>query len=253
MPSTVVSRTGANTTAIVAPSAAGPATSGWSNFAELRTEVARRMGGRSDLGTADLSLHVNEAYIDLCSMVDFLFLTVEMSWSCVAQQALYALPTAIREVVLLKTTGVEDVSDDGPLRKVDMQEYARLSEDSADYDDVPEVYTISADNTLALWHRPDAAYSFSMEVKLRPSRLVADTDYPVLPDEWIEILRILATSKAASALNEFELSSQRYNEALGLIRSRRNERAERAEGTKGGIWIPQSASELRRTSRRGYR
>lgn len=253
MPSTTINRALANTTAIVTPPAAGPATSGWSTFAELRTETARRMGGRADLDTDALKLHVNEAYIDLCSMVDFLFLTTSLSWTAQIGQSMYALPTSIRDVVALSTTGELDVSDDGTLRKIDTEEYYRLAEDETEWNRKPEAYTIAPDGTLVLWRAPDQAYVFSMEVKLRPARLVADGDYPVLPDEWVEPLRVLAVSKAAGGLNEFELAAQRYNEALGLIRSRRNERAERKEGTKGGVWIPRSRDELRRVDRGGYR
>lgn len=253
MPSIVVRRASANTTAIVSPSEAGPAASGWRTFLQLQTEVARRMGGRADLDTDALKLHINEAYVELCSLVDFLFLHASMSWTAETDEPLYALPSCVREVVSLQTIGDSEVDNEGPLDKVDMEEYRRMAQDSTDYADKPSAYTISPDNTLALWRRPDEAYVFSMEVKLRPERLVNDNDYPVLPDEWIEPLTLLCVSKTADGLNEIELASQRYNQVIGMLRSKRNEHAERKEGTKGGVWIPRSADELRRTSRGGYR
>jgi len=253
MPSIVVNRASANSTAIVSPSEAGPAATGWRTFLQLQTEVARRMGGRADLDTNALKLHINEAYVELCSMVDFQWLTASVTWTAEAGQPLYALPEEIREIVSLQTTGNTDVDDEGPLEKSDLEEYRRFAQDNTDEAAKPTFYAIGPDDTLVLWRTPDVAYTMSMEVKLAPALLSADSDYPVLRKEWIEPLTMLAVSKAADGLNEIELASQRYNQVLGMVRSKRNERAERKQGTKGGVWIPRSADELRRVQRGGYR
>jgi hypothetical protein len=252
MPSTVINRATANSTAITTPIAAGPATTGWMNLAEMRTEVARRAGGRTDLDPAAIALHINEAYLDLCSMLQFEWMDATIEWSTVAGVAQYALPSAIREVVKISSVGDPDVDDDGPLEKVDMAEYRRMGREDSDLHSKPSAFTLSPDNVLVLWRTPDAIYSMSAEVMLRPARLTSDSHYPVYPEEWNEAVLTLAVSKAVGALREFELSAQLYNTYLGYVRSRRNERGERKRGTVGAIFIPRTAEELRRSTRRGY-
>jgi len=219
---------------------------------QLREEVARRMGQRADLADADLKLHVNEAYLEMCTTLDFVFLEASVAWTCEANQSAYGLPAGVREVISVQSLGSTEVDNAGTLEKVDMEEFRRRGIDSLEFSGKPTTYTLTPDGALVLWPQPDEAYVMSLEAKVRPARLVNDTDYPVLPDEWIEPLTVLSISKAAGALNEFEMASQRYNEYLGSVRARRNERAERKVGTKGGVWIPRSRDELRRTSRGGY-
>lgn len=252
MPSLVINRSTANTSAITPPVAAGPATTGWMNLAALEVEVLRRMGGRTDLDSAGIRLHINEAYVDMCSMLQFEWMDATMGWTTVPGVAQYALPNAIREVISVSSEGDSDVDDDGPLEKVDLREYRRMALEETDFNTKPSAFTLSPDNVLVLWRTPDVAYPMAMEVALRPTRLTADTHFPVCPDEWVEPLIVLSVSKAVQALREFEFAAQLYNVYLGHVRSRRNEKSERKRGTIGSVFVPRTAADLRRSSRGGY-
>ncbi len=252
MPYTAITEAAANTTAITTPSAVGPATSGWLSLPQLTAEVLRRMGGRADLDTADVVLHINEAYLDLCSMVDFDFMTTSVAFTTEAAQPFYLVPKGIREVIRLSTQGILTDYNPIPLQKIDVTAYRALP-DETDWTDVtPHSFVFTANNILVLWPTPDTALSMAMEVKLRPARLSLETHYPALPEEWQEALLLLAQSKTHDGILEFEMASQKYNQYLGYVRSRRNERAEKSEGTHGRVFMPKSAADLRRGNRRGY-
>jgi len=234
--------------AIASSSQSGPIATGWLSFLQLRTELSYRLGGRADLDAARLGHWVNEAYVDMTNAFDLAVLRTTLTHTLTAGVVLYSLPANVRMAVLMSYQDPLDQLIGCKVDKIEEDEYRRLPIEA--FRGPPEVWSPFHPNLLVVYPSPDEAYPVALDVKLRPSRLVADVDFPVLTEEYIEGLLLLARAKAFSALLEFSLAGQSTNEYVAFMRSRRNEVAEQDEGKIGRIIPVRSQSELLTSVRR---
>lgn len=229
---------------ITSSSQSGPLTSGWLSLSQLRTELSNRLGGRSDIDADRLNLWLNEAYIDLCNALDLAVLRSQITHTMTVGRVDYKLPANIRMAVAIS---YEYDGCGGLIDKIDPEEYRRIR---IQYDSgAPVVWTPFMPELIVFYPSPDVAYPLTLDVKLRPTRMTLDAHYPILPDEYIEGLLLLARSKAFSALMEFSLGGQCMNEYVSFMRSRRNEVAEQDEGRVGRI-VPVRSQKQFLTSKR---
>jgi len=236
--------------AITGVSQSGPATSGWLSFAQLQAELRLRLGGRSDIDASRVKLWINEAYTDICNALDLAKLRASVDHILTIDETVYSLPADTRMVIAITYNDPTDTMYGGLVEKIDVEEYRRLPEEYST--GRPLVWTPYLPEVIVFYPSPDRAYPVTLDCKLRPTRMTADGDYPLLADEYIEPLLLLSRAKAFSALLEFSLSGQCMNEYVALMRSRRNEVAEQAEGSVGRMVPVRTQRQLLRSKRRIY-
>ncbi len=228
----------------------GPSSSGWLSLSALRTELALRLGGRTDIDSARLNQWINEAYIDICGALDLAVLRGSIELTLTVEAELYVLPSSVRMARTISFNDPSDVTYGQMIRKTDEDEYRRLP--ILDGTGLPSHWVPFSPDLIVIYPAPDQAYVLAMEVKYRPGRMTSDAHYPILKEEMVEGLLLLSRAKAFSGLLEFGMAGQCQNEYTAFMRSRRDEVAEQSEGMVGQL-VPVRSRRQLLTSTRGIR
>lgn len=192
----------------------------------LRTELALRLGGRSDVDPTRLSSWINEAYLDMVSSLDLPELNSNYSFNTVAAKYLYLVPDQVMYAFSASLVDEYRYPFDGglPLTKIDLSTYRKL----------PATVTGSTINSeqamsffrhgdlWVFWPDPSDIHVISIDFRIRPDPLVNDTDSPILKREWHEGLLLLAKAKAHEGLIEPDLAAASENTYVRWVRRRQD-------------------------------
>ena len=238
----------ADATAVLQTSQSAPLASGWLSLSGLRTSLAYRIGGRTDLTNGELDLWINEAYLDICTMLDLPFLEGSEQFTMTTGAWLYKINTDITVIVNLSIRDTDSLDPEGEsMSKIEMREFRRLP--YSPENSCPKVWAPHAEYMVAVHPIPDKNYLVVAEFRMRPGLLVDDADYPRLPREMIEGLLLASTAKAHSGLQEYGFAIQAQNEFIAFMRSRPSYAAKQNEGQVSRM-VPVNSDREKRISNR---
>lgn len=246
------------TTAAAAPAVTlgAPLSNQEETLGSLREELSLLMGQRDDVTPDRFDRWINDAYRTLASMLDIEELDVSFSFSTVADQPFYLLPPELsvpRRVSLIDTVNFLEGGQE--LELSDESEYRKLADSTLYLTSISglgiPLKWFRYGTMLVIWPTPVGVNTIAVDGKVRPRKMVLDTDSPILPAEWNEVLLLCAKSKTFRGIQEFENATLAWNDYLDELRSRSNTKAETATRTHGGLVPVHSNRNLRR--RRGLR
>ena len=211
-------------------------------LSDMRAELNLMLGGRPDTSPGELNRWLNFAYLDMASSLEIDELKANLTFLSVVANPLFMLPInvrAIRSVSLVDPT--DTVNGGHDLALSTLSSYRRAAARSG----TPREY-LRDNRFLLLYPTPDIAKTMLLDFWIRPAKLVADTDSPIVPEEWHEAIIKSAASKGHSALREFETAGTMENEYVALVR--RKEEPESMEDANRivGSSVPRDRAELRR-------
>lgn len=182
-------------------------------FSEMYGEVNTYFGSHALLtasSSAKSKEFVNRMYLQLARSFRFHELEFTDTGSAtVASTATVAIPTNAREII-----SVRDTTNEHKLLKRDIDWYEGM--DQADAEGVPEVWLRYGSN-LVFWPTPDAAYNLQIRYMKLPDEMSSDSDEPVYPVDWHEVIVLLAASRAGYWLGLDTKAMNFKSEAVGLI------------------------------------
>ena len=216
-------------------------------LAEFRGRLNLQLGGRPDVLPSMLDQWINAAYIDICSSLELEELKGTLTLNLVVSQSLYLLPKAVRAIKLASVIDAVTYGEIGgrQLTLSDLGKYRR----SSDRVDEPEEY-FRVGEMLVLWPTPAKVRALSLDIWIRPTKMVADADSPIIPEEWHEIILRNARQMAHSDLREWGSAAIAQNEFVGMVR-RKTDTEELEESQKIiGSSVPRGRKQIyRRNSR----
>lgn len=204
-------------TAVVVPAGTlgEPLTDTGLTLAEMRGQLNLMLGARPDITNPTLDYWINAAYVDIASSLEIDELKGMLSFDLVSGNPFYRLPSVVRAIRMVSVVDTVSYGDLGgrKLTLSDLNAYRRASARSAE----PAEYFREKD-VLVLYPTPLNARTLVIDVWVRPADLTLDTDSPILPREWHEVILKNARSKAHSDLREFEQAAVAENDFVNLVR-----------------------------------
>jgi hypothetical protein len=224
-----------------------PLTDEGMTLADLRGALNLALGNRTDVGNPQLDRWINYSYLDMASSLEVDDLKGGLPLNTVVGQALYLLPksiAAIRKISVIDPVTYGELNG-RELTPTDLNAYRRSP---ARTDEPTEFFR---DNRLlVLYPTPATVRVLSLDVWIRPSKLVADSDSPILSEEWHEVLVKNATAKAYEDLREFGDAAPAINSFIGLVRRKEDREATEDDSRVVGSSVPRSRKDLYRRHRR---
>jgi hypothetical protein len=214
-------------------SVGAPKTSEGDTLASMRAWLSRALAGRDDIESSTLNDWINDAYVDVCTSVDIDELKASIALVTIVDQPLYLLPYVVASTQGAALVDDQLVARGIPLAKVDKSVYR----DWPDKTGRPEYYFREGD-MLVIYPTPDKAYLLSLDVRIRPLRLVEDTDSPILGLEWHRPIRLNARQMAFDDLQEFDKALPAENSFVNSVRRRSNREANEDERRVVGSSVP---------------
>lgn len=209
-------------------------------FDSMQDELRDMLGGRTDV-EAKLGGWINDAQVDLITSVDTDEAKGSLAITTVVGQAMYLLPTVVDNI---QTISLNDstLPDGGyPLEKTDKFGY-RAQMTLSDY---PTKY-FRERNILVLWPTPDAAYSITIDFRIRPSYMTLTTHQPILDKEWHRAIILRAREMAFDDLMEFDKAGPAENSVTRTVRRRENREANEDENRAPRSSVPHLARAAQR-------
>lgn len=194
-----------------APEAAGAHPMGKS-LAEMRTRLRVELGNRADLAAATIDEWINDAYLDFYASLDLPDSKRSFPVTLTAGQALYLLPATMDTVRGVAATDTSSTDTGAALRVSDEFLYRKRPIQSG-----PPEEWFRYQNMLVLWPTPDAADVLSVDGRIKPAKLTADTHYPILEDKLHEALFKGAKYRGWEALQNDTKAATTMNEMTRLI------------------------------------
>lgn len=200
---------------------------------EIQDEVLQDLQSRSDVVIGGdytrLNRWIHWGYINIAGMLDLKELWASIALPTVASQPFYLLPPQvawIKRVILLDAD--EYVTTGGAeLTEIDEQTYRTLPEsDEIDVSPLLPQAWFRYGRMLVQWPTADAAYSLSIDCRIRPLPLTDPQDCPLLPEEFHEAIVYAALERAWRALGVPEKAATAGNAKLSVIRPLLNTDAE---------------------------
>lgn len=215
---------------------------------EFRGRLNLMLGGRSDVTPTILDQWINAAYIDICSSLELEELKGSLVMSTVVDQYLYLLPLAVRGVRFVSVIDIETYGELGgrKLTMTDLTSFRRSIERS----DEPEEF-FRVNKILVINPKPTNIRVLSLDVWIRPTKLVDDADSPIVPEEWHEAILRNARTMAHSDLREWEAAAITGNDFVNTVRRKEDPDAMEEENKVIGSSVPRKRHQLfrRNTSR----
>lgn len=187
----------------------------------LRTRLKLELGNRTDLTDPVLNELINDAYFDFASALDLPELRGAYTQSLVVGQPFYLLPAAVDAVLGIAAADPTDGTIGAPLEKADWQTFRKLPDVSGE----PDVW-FRAQNMIVIWRTPDDTYTVAFDVRIKPAKLAADTDYPIFEDKWHEALYKAAKGRAWEAVQNDTKAALAENAVNRLVQRRTDREAE---------------------------
>lgn len=207
----------------------------------LRTRLQRQLSNRDDLDATVFDELINDAYIDICSSLKLPELLGSYTFNTLVGQPLYMLPDSveyIRHVSIVDST-LYAMYGGRPLEKIDLDAYRKepvLQAEPMDF--------FRENEMLVLYPTPNSIKTISVDIKIEPQPLVADTDSPILPVAFHEVILKAARAKAYEETSEFDLAALADNAWIGLLRRKEDPLAEEETGRLVRSSVPRRSSDL---------
>lgn len=219
--------------AVPATTAGEPLTSQGDTLLSMRNWLRRALGGRNDLTDDEIDLWINDGYLDVATSVDIDEMKGSLAIVATVGQALYLLPYTVSSTQMASLLDSSMMNGGQPLSKGDKAWYREQPQRSGR----PETF-FREGNIIVLYPTPDKAYTITLDFRLRPLPLEADTDSPILGQEWHRTIRLSARQKAFDDLQEFEKALPAENSVVNSIRRRNNREGTEDERRIVGSSIP---------------
>jgi len=177
----------------------------------MTSNVMDYFGGRSDITSDMVAAQLNREMRRLGNAMDF-YETEEFSTGIVTTPGVssYLAPT---DLFTLET--LRDESNKLELIPKDIAWYSR-QDVSSDVRGVPEYYVRRKDSLL-VWPPPDGTYAYLMRYVERTASMTAGSDEPPFPEEWHEVIELMAASRLAFRKQLHTLGMTLKNEAEGMV------------------------------------
>lgn len=239
------------TTAAAAPATTlgAPLTSVGETLGSLRAELIPQII-RGDIATARWNRWINLAYRHVAAMVTINEMMGSLAINTVASQPLYTLPKAVAWIksIPLSDPALFPYTGGRNMGMIDLASYRELP-DLPGWGNTWGPYKyFRFGRLLVLWPTPIAAKSVIIDFRVRPSDLVADTDSPILPEEWHEGILLRSRYVAFRSLQMFEKAKDALNDFVISVKDLVNTDAEELGGKEASF---SPARSLRAMYRRG--
>jgi hypothetical protein len=231
-------------TAAAAPTVTigAPLTSVGETLSTMRTELDLELGRRSDYANpADLNYWINKAYRKVAGMLTVKELFGSFQISTVSTQPFYALPI---QVAWIKRVSLRDATNypiEGGREMEQIDE--NIYRDLAVYSAIPTRW-FRWRRMLVLWGTPNAVSTVSVDCRVRPDDLSANTDSPLLPPEFHEVILLYAKATAFRALRIYNEAATASNDALSILRPLLNTDAEELAQAESTVSPARSKGDL---------
>ena len=229
-----------------------PLTSVGMTFDEMQTELLAQLGGRQDIAASRLALWINAAYRDVTTSLSLSECQGSYGFNTVVDQPYYVLPAAVFSTAWMALADAADFQRVGgiPMRKRSIDWYRRqIDTQNTTLSIVPNVPTdyFEYKGVLVLWPTPVSVLPIAVDFQIRPDKLVATTDSPMLPEEWHWAIILRARVIAHEALMEWEFAGPAQNSYVNYIRQRLDLKAEEDTGRLVLSSVPRTSRQLTRS------
>lgn len=212
-------------------------------FLEMQTELGDQTGDRDDLTTTRNKRFINWAYQNLAGMVQLKELYGSVTINTDADQPFYLLPKQISFIKRASYINTDLLDEGSELAMIDEAAYRNLP---ATDESEPHSY-LRVGRMLVIYPTPDDDWNVTLDVKIRPDDLVADTDCTLLPPEFDEAHLLMARSRLFRSVRQYKEAAQAQNDALGILRPLLNTDAEELDGAEFSLAPARKWSQLRGT------
>lgn len=217
----------------------------------LKTELLLRLGSRSDIGAGRPEMWINFAYFDIVTSLEIDDMKGSYSFNTVAGTYLYKLPDAVFYTDAVSSTDETTYPDAGGLQYelIDLDRYRRLPATTVgtQINTAQPLSYFRYAKMLVLYPTPSLVSPVAVDFLIRPGKLVADGDSPILAYEWHEAILLLARAKAHSALLEYDLAEIAHNEYINFVRRKLDKGAQEQKGTNAQVTPVRSRRQLNRS------
>lgn len=217
----------------------------------LKTELLLRLGSRSDIGVGRAELWINFAYFDIVTSLEIDDMRGSYSFNTVAGTYLYKLPDSVFYTDAVSMVDEATYPDFGGLQYelIDLDRYRRLPATTvgAQINTATPLAYFRYAKMLVLYPTPSLVSPVAVDFIIRPVKLVADADSPILAYEWHEAILLLARAKAHSALLEYDLAETAHNEYINFVRRKLDKGAQEQKGTNAKATPVRSRRQLNRS------
>lgn len=224
-----------------------PVTGFGMTFLQMQDELTEQTGDRDDLTTTRNKRFINWAYQNLAGMVQLKELYGSFSITMTADQPFYLLPKQVsflKRVSYINTLLLDEGSE---LAMIDEAAYRNLPDtDAAE----PSRY-LRVGRMLVLYPTPDQDWDMTIDCKIRPDDLTADTDCTLLPPEFDEPMLLLARSRLFRSVRQYAEALQAKNDALAELRPLLNTDAEELDSAEFSLAPARNWNQMRGTKRLG--
>ena len=234
----------------------GPLTSAGMTLADITDELTSMLGGRDDIAPSRLNRWINAAYEDIATSLKLSEMEGSYAFDLVVDQPLYLLPGAVLDVSTVSLTDPTrfQITGGAPLRNRTLEWYRRQIDNLTTKIDMPSHSTdyFVYNDILVVYPTPKHVHSLTVDFYIRPTKLAANTDSPILPVEWHWAIVLLSRSIAHSALQEYDLAAPAQNDYVNYVRRRTDRKAEQDDGRVALSSVPRKRSDLKRPERRSH-
>lgn len=181
---------------------------------QLRTEVTRSLGNRSDVTGPEVDTWINDAYLLIASSIKLKETKGAFKFTLQSGKYIYLLPPQVQYTTRASLVDATNFPFDGgaPLDKIDEDTFRRLP----NLTDVPDSYFVFG-NMLVV-HPAGTAQDVVVEYRLRPKKMVADADCPIFPEEWHRGILLKAKTFAYADLEEWDNRDRAQNDYVSFVR-----------------------------------
>lgn len=217
--------------AVAAPTTTwgNPLTSIGETLETIRAELVARLQNRTDItnGTADytrMDKCINQAYRNLCAMLDLKELQGSVALTTVASKNFYLIPLTVAWITKLSLADSTDYFYRGgtPLEKIDLDEYRILPDTSTYFQNQVPILPCKFfrwNRMVVVWPTPTGVYTLPMDFRVRPAKLTNTTDSPILPEEFHESLIHAAEERLWNVLKMPDRAAIARNNKVDALRS----------------------------------
>lgn len=196
----------------------------------IRTRLKLELGQRTDIPDPVWNEWINDGYQDFYSTLDLPEAKASYPLPTVANQMMYLVPPVVASIRSVSGSDTVILTQGGTLSNIDLFTYRKLPVRVG----APE-YWFREKNILVLWATPDQVFNLSIDVRIKPAPLVADTDYPALEDKWHESLLNAAKYRAWTGVQNDTKSALVQNEMTRQIQRRSDAAADDKDTELAGL------------------
>jgi len=212
---------------------------------DVRFAIAQRTGELEAVDSPQIDDWINDAYIQILSMMDNPRLTFSSEFTLPDLVTTIAIPGVVDEVLVLNR--IVDGMITTIHKSVDI-EYWRSLDVNEELDNPLLNYYLHQDNDglLLQFHKQSLPTRIVIDGTVKPPALTSDTQCPALPAASCLALIDMAISIALRRLGEYTYAGTQNNAALAILRSQLDDKSKSRRGTVAAVTRPRTLEEARR-------